>query len=123
MIDAFEKFTSGMFDLIPETRLGYVKSIAENGEVLETVVVEDVFMPTILLMLRQDKEHLLLQRIFNYFEEIFSTDDKYLHNILFVTVLEILGNDKKVLEAAQKYMGLKTQENQLKADIELGRAR
>lgn len=39
-----------------------------------------------------------------------------------ITVLEILENDKLILENAKQYMGTKTTVLQTKADEELGRA-
>lgn len=38
-----------------------------------------------------------------------------------ITVLEILGNDKRILEKAKKYMGAKTIQLQEEADWKLGR--
>lgn len=56
-----------------------------------------------------------------YFEEVAHSDDPHLVNIFSTTVLEILGNDKAILETAKKYMGSKTMQLQIEADIELGR--
>ena len=59
--------------------------------------------------------------MFNYFEEIINKDDSHLINIFSVTVLEILGNDKAILEVAKRYMGEKTALLQMEVDRELGR--
>lgn len=62
-----------------------------------------------------------LERIFKYFEEIVNSDDTNLIDVFSITVLEVLGNDKVILESAKHYMGAKTIVLQRKADEELGR--
>jgi hypothetical protein len=116
-----EEFFEVMLDFLPSLNSEYRKSIEDNGEVLETVIIEDIFMPEIIRLLREDKNIKLLKDIFNYFKEISECEDNYLTKILSITVLEILGNDKTVLSVAQKYMGLKIIQLQSEADIGLGR--
>lgn len=48
-------------------------------------------------------------------------DDSHLINIFSITVLEILGNDKAILERAKKYMGTRTMQLQVMVDRGLGR--
>lgn len=117
-----ERFFEKMQNFFPSTREAYIESIMEYGEVLETVMIEDIFMPKILTLLSEDGNSQLLENIFIYFEEIVNSDDSHLINIFLITVLEILGNDKMILETAKKFMGSKTILLQLKADEELGRA-
>lgn len=116
-----EEFFGVMLDFFPSLNSAYRKSIEDNGEVLETVIIEDIFMPEIIRLLREDKNIKLLKDIFNYFEEISECEDNHLIKILSITVLEILGNDKTVLSVAQKYMGPKIIQLQREADIGLGR--
>jgi F0F1-type ATP synthase delta subunit len=116
-----EKFFEVMLDFLPSLNSEYRESIEDNGEVLETIIIEDIFMPEIIRLLREDKNIKLLKDIFNYFEEISECEDNHLTNILSITVLEILGNDKTVLSVAQKYMGPKIIQLQSEADIGLGR--
>lgn len=47
--------------------------------------------------------------------------DDYLNNVFSITVLEILGNEKTILETAKKYMGSVTMKLQREADIAIGR--
>lgn len=115
--DFFEK----MQEFFPSTKEAYNESVKEYGEVLETVVIEDIFMPPILALLSENKDSQLLERIFKYFEKIVNSDDAHLINIFSITVLEILGNDKVILETAKQYMGTKTTILQKEADEELGR--
>lgn len=117
MEDLFKR----MLDLLPCLSDEYKKSIEENGEILGTVIIEDVFMPEVIKLLNEDNDIELLKNIFNWFEEIANSKNLYLINILSITVLEILGNDKTILEVAQKYMGSKTKQLQIEADKYLGR--
>ena len=110
-----------MQEFLPSTKEAYIESVKEYGEVLETVVIEDIFMPQILKLLSENKESQLLENIFRYFEEIVDGDDSHLINVFSITVLEILGNDKVILETAKQYMGTRTTTLQIKTDEELGR--
>lgn len=78
-------------------------------------------MPQIVALLSENKDSQLLESIFKYLEEIVNSDDAHLTNILLVAVLEILGDDKVIIETAKQYMGIKTLILQIKADKELGR--
>lgn len=117
-----KEFFGRMQEFFPSTREEYTESIKEYGEVLETVVIEDIFMPRVLELLAENKNPELLKKVFDYFEEIVNGDDSDFINILFITVLEILGNDKRVLETAKQYMGPKTALLQIEADRQLGRS-
>ncbi len=121
MSERTAEFFEKMQEFLPSTKEAYSESVKEYGEVLETVVIEDIFMPQIVKLLRENKEHQLLESIFMYFEEIVNSDDSHLINVLSITVLEILGNDKLILETAKQYLGTKTTALQIKADQELGR--
>ncbi len=114
-------FFGKMMDFLPCTVESYNKSIEEYGELLETVVIEDVFMPEIIKLVNEDENHKLLKETFNYFEVIVHFGEQDLVSNFQVTVLEILGNDKVILKTAQKYMGEKTNALQIEADRGLGR--
>ena len=116
-----EEFIETMLRLLPATVDRYEKSIEDNSRLLETVVIEDVFMPSIIDLVDKGKNITLIEIIFNYFEDISNCDDEHLINVFSITVLEILGNDKKILEKAKKYMGRKTTQLQIEADKNLGR--
>ncbi|WP_167956782.1 DUF7674 family protein [Anaerosporobacter faecicola] len=116
-----QEFFDKMMRIIPATSQGYNRSIKENGELLETVVIEDIFMPEILKLLFEDKEKEKIQNIFDFVEETVNCD-KHLRDILSITMMEILGNDSAVLKIAKKYMGVTSIKLQLEADKDLGRA-
>ena len=115
------EFFEKMQEFFQSTKNTYIESVKEYGEVLETVVIEDIFMPELLTLLAKNEDAELLSNMFNYFEEIINKNDSYLINIFSVTVLEILGNDKAILKVAKQYMGEKTALLQMKVDKELGR--
>lgn len=116
-----EEFFKVMQEFLPSTKDKYRDSIEEYGLLLETVVIEDIFMPDIIELISDNKDINLLEDIFNYFEEVSNCKDEHLINIFSTTVLEILGNDKQILKSAQKYMGPKTKFLQIEADKSLGR--
>lgn len=116
-----EEFLRKMLDFLPSTDDAYRKSIAYHGEVLSTVIIENIFMPEILKLLNGERNISLLESIFNYFEEVSNCEDVQLKNVFISTVLEILGNDRSILGTAQKYMGTKTIQLQIEADRALGR--
>ena len=115
------EFFEKMQEFFPSAREEYRESIKEYGEVLETVVIEDIFMPKILGLLAKNENSELLKKIFSYFEEIVDKNDAHLVNVFSITVLEILGNDKVILDIAKQYMGPKTSQLQIEIDKELGR--
>lgn len=115
------KFIEQMMEFLPGTISAYNKHIEEYGEVLETIVIEDIFMPEVIKILNKEKDVDLLKRIFEYFEEVSNTNESQLLNVFLVTVLEVLGNDKGILEKAKKYMGPNTTKMQIEADKSLGR--
>lgn len=117
-----KEFFEKMLEFFPSAGEEYAESIKEYGEVLETVVIEDIFMPRVLALLAENKNQELLKKVFGYFEEIVNGEDSELINILFITVLEILGNDKRISEAAKQYMGPETALLQIEADRQLGRS-
>jgi hypothetical protein len=121
MSKASEDFFNKMLEFLPSTKNEYTKSVECYGEVLETVIIEDIFMPIVIKLLEEDRNNLLLKDIFDYFESVSTCKDDHLINIFTITTLEILGNDSKTLETAKKYMGPKTALLQMKADKGLGR--
>ncbi len=121
MNEKSEEFMRKMLELLPSTEATYRESITLHDEVLETVIIEDIFMPEIIKLLKEERNINLLEIIFEFFEGISNDEDAHLINVFSVTVLEILGNDNSILETARKYMGTKTLQLQIEADRALGR--
>ncbi|MGO4543013.1 DUF7674 family protein [Paenibacillus sp. 2TAB19] len=121
MSNKSEEFFKVMLEFLPSTSKEYIKSIEYYGEVLETVIIENILMPYIIMLLKENRNTKLLESIFDYFEEVSNCKDDHLINVFSSTVLEILGNDKTILGVARKYMGPKTIKLQKEADRGLGR--
>ena len=85
-------------------------SIDKYEKTLETVIIEDIFMPETKELLRKNDSITLLESIINYFGNVSYCDDEYLRDIFLTTVLEKLGNDRAILKIAQNYMGDKTKQ-------------
>lgn len=103
-------FFQKMLDFLPSTLNDYEASVNHYGEVLETIIIEDIFMPEIIKLLKSEENTRLLENIFKYFEEVSNSTDRCLVDNFSVTILEILGSYKDLLEIAQKYMGPKTRQ-------------
>lgn len=116
-----DAFFRTMLRFLPSTSNEYNNSLERKGRVQETVVIEDIFMPEIIKLLKENTEKKLLEEIFVFFEDVSNYGDEHLVNIFSITVLEILGNEKEILEKAKIYMGPKTTEFQIEADKGLGR--
>lgn len=95
--------------------------IQEFGERLDTIVIEDIIMPKVIDLINNQKNEKKVKEIFDYFEMVITESDENLLNIFSITVLEILGNDKDILEIAKQYMGPITKKYQREADLDLGR--
>lgn len=114
-------FIKRMLEFFPFTQNEYEKEMQNSFEGLDTIVIEDIFMPEVINILERNCDEELLKSIFAYFEEVSVDGDIYLLNVFSITALEILGNDRTLLVRAKKYMGPKTAELQYKADKALGR--
>lgn len=121
MSERTEEFLKKMQEFFPSTSEEYYQSIIKYGEVLETVIIEDIFMPQILEVLAKNENIILLKNLFNYFEQIVCCDNQELIDTFSITILESLGNDEEILKIAKKYMGYHTKQLQLEADRQLGR--
>ena len=120
-IEIVNAFFEKMLTFLPSTRKEYEEHIRKYNERLDTVVVEDIFMPKIISVIKEESNKELLTNLFAYFEEVANSSDKYFLNLFSVTIMETLGNDKEILKKAQKYMGIKTMQLQIEADKDLGR--
>ena len=116
-----DDFFKQMMLFFPTIERDLDEHIEEFGQRLDTVVIEDIFMPKVINLLEKNENEDLLRLIFKYFEEVSVDADDYLLNIFSITVLEILGNDRTLLAKAKQYMGPITRKHQREADLDLGR--
>ena len=115
------EFIKDMLTFFPSTKDQYLDCVKEYGEVLETVVIEDIFMPEIINLLEKN-DNASLERLFDRFESVSNCDDPHLKDIFMTTILEQFGNNKELLEQAKQYMGSKTLNLQSKVEGILGRS-
>ena len=117
-IDDFFKM---MIKIFPNNTNKVNERMKDNFEGWDTIVIEEIIMPEVIELLKKDEDKEKLKEIFEYFEEICLYSDEYMNNVFSITVLEILGNEKSILETAKKYMGPETTKLQREADIAIGR--
>lgn len=115
-----DEFLEKMVLFFPDIKDEIEKQQSTYGEILYTSIIEDSIMPHILGLLEDDEVE-ALKEVFDFFEVVSKEADQELFNCFSTTVLEILGNDRKILEKAKKYMGQLTAKYQKEADLDLGR--
>ena len=118
MIDDFLKQMTIYF---PTIKKELDEHIEEFGERLDTIVIEDIIMPRVIDLMKNLKNEKKVKEIFDYFEKVSTEEDENLLNIFSITVLEMLGDDRDILEIAKQYMGPITKKYQKDADLDLGR--
>lgn len=117
----YKDFIKKMLLFFPSANSEYINEKKKYDMELETVIIEDIFVPRLLALLEKNNDKESLRNVFQYFEEVsvFGTEDFL--NTFSVTVLESLGNDKEILKAAKLYMLPRTTLLQWEADKDLGR--
>lgn len=118
MIDDFLKQMTIYF---PTIKKELDEHIEEFGERLDTIVIEDIIMPRVIDLMKNLKNEKKVKEIFDYFEKVSTEADENLLNFFSITVLEMLGDDRDILEIAKQYMGPITKKYQKDADLDLGR--
>ena len=116
-----EDFLYEMGVFFPDINKKIVEHTSHYGERLDTIVIEEIIMPEVINLLKNDIETEKIKRLFDYFEEVCINSDAYLLNVFSITSLEILGNDRDILKKAKKYMDPTTTKLQREADLDLGR--
>lgn len=116
-----DDFYNEIIEVIPDIKNGIKESLNEYGERLDTIIIEDVIMPIVIQMMDEDVNTQKIREIFNIIEECITNGDKYLVNVVNITILEMLGNEKSTLDKALIFMGKQTKKCQREADRKLGR--
>lgn len=109
---------------IPEIKQAYQKEIEWWSDETPGLhnILGNIMNPFVTNLLRRSANNdALIKRIFTFYEDMAISNDEYVRNVLQVTLLEYLGDDKQILETALRYMGTNTKK--LSDDIErhLGR--
>lgn len=114
-------FIIEMIKFFPEIVTEIEKTKRDYFDGCDTIVIEDIIMPRVVKLLKRNVEHEKLNSVFQYFEMIAACADDKLSDVFLVCCLEVLGNERKVLEIARQYMGPLTAVLQREADLALGR--
>ena len=114
-------FLKKMLSIFPQNKSAVENMNKTYGKILETVAMEDLFVPCIIDMLVSENDSNEIQGVFDLIENELNENDEHSKNLIQTTILECLGNDRSKLKKAQKNMGSKTKEMQLEADRQLGR--
>jgi hypothetical protein len=69
---------------------------------------EEIFKPRVIELLESGADGESLKRIFFFYEEMASSHDEEVTNLLWKSILEPLASDNQLIVAAWKYMGEKT---------------
>ena len=114
-------FIEQMLLFFPFKKKAYEERMQDYFEGLEIAAIEEIFMPEVIKLLKDNRDIDMLKSIFKYFEKVAVYADYDLQSTFWVAALEILGNDSSILKTAKQYMGPKTTVLQYKADKLLGR--
>jgi hypothetical protein len=69
---------------------------------------EEILKPRVIELLDSSADDDSLKRIFSFYEEMASSQDEEVVNLLWKSILEPLASDKQLIAKAWKYMGEKT---------------
>lgn len=99
-----------MLHMIPELKSLYDEEMAWWGDEEPGLhnIVGDVLTHYLVDLLDRNENQELLVRVFKFLEMMATSEDDYVVNVLQVTVLEVVGDSKKVLRTAYWYMGDET---------------
>lgn len=118
----YSNLVDKMLVAIPEIKPAFDEENSWWDEILPHIVFGDVVNPSVIQWLYSSEEKTeILNRTFSFFERMATCEDEKVVEVLAVTVLERLGDEKHVLEVAKSFMGNKTKE--LSDDIEKGLGR
>jgi len=117
-IDCFFK---EMLKLFPKTTSKFEEMKTQYGRVLETVAIEDIFMPYIIDSIESKQNLNLIRDMFDLFERVCRYGDQHLMDVFTITILECIGNNQDILREARNYMGPTTKLLQIEADKHIGR--
>ena len=107
-------------DVFEEYKPILQEHIEYNGEILNHVLFgecNDYFIE----LIGKDKDVHKIQKLFVFLELMATSGDNDVKELLSVTILARLGDSKKLLKTAYKYMGTETRKASIEIEISLGR--
>ena len=85
MIETVENFFDKLLLFFPRREKEFKEKIRDYYDGIETVIIEDIFMPDLVELLEKKDNEELLKKIFNYFEIVSNNADEKLQNIFSIT--------------------------------------
>jgi hypothetical protein len=98
-----------------------LKTMWDGDEPGPHVVYGDTLVPKIRRLLASGRDPAEAKRVFNFLEFLSSTQEEEIEEVVVVSVLEALHDDREVWEAAKDLMGARTR--RFAAMVEQGRQR
>ena len=95
--------------------------LEEYGELLGHVFFGVIINSQIVQLLRTDSNPARTKLMLDFVNELYLEGDDECKNIVVVTILEYLGDDKEVLKKALDYLDLELQEESRRVERFLGR--
>lgn len=119
----YETVDQELIKSLPEIREPYEEELKSwtGEEPGQHNIFGNVLNPFLLDLLQKDSNEGLIKRAFDFIEQMATSNDEKVSNVVQVTICEQLGDDKIILEKARKYMGQKTLELSKDAEKFLGR--
>ncbi|MBS7530659.1 hypothetical protein IC619_009160 [Hazenella sp. IB182353] len=108
--------------IFPEYIEEYREHMEDYGELLGHVFWGDIFTYILISKVKEDEDLPWIRKTFDFFERMASEGDDDVRNVLQVTILARLGDDRLALHMAYTYMGKKTRESSDWIENYLGRA-
>ena len=99
-----------LVEAVPELRAEYDenKSFYSEEAFKDHLVYGMALNPSLMEWLELEDNPELLTRVFSFIEELASSDDRKVRNVVTVTVCERIDSNEKALQVAHKYMGPNT---------------
>lgn len=88
----------------PEYNKAYYEHMNDYGKVLGHIFFGDAINETLTILLKKNEDINAIQRYINFINYMYKIGDDTVKNIVIVTILEYLGDDKQVLSNAYKLL-------------------
>jgi len=122
-MNRYKNLSNELFEKFPNIKQLYLNEKEWYDDYLESphIIFGELLNPTIIRLLKTHSGEEELIRIFDFLEKLATDDDKLVREVVQVTVLEQIGDDKDVLQKSYKYMKKKTRYLSDLAEKSLGR--
>ncbi len=99
-----------LVEAVPELCADYEenKSFYSEEAFKDHLIYGMVLNPSLIEWLNKNDNPELLIRVFDFLEELASSSDWKIRNVVTITVCERIDSDERALRAAHRYMGLNT---------------